>query len=626
MLKNKNIICISSIDWDFVWQGHQEIMSRLARNGNRILFVENTGVRSPGIRDFSRIRSRIKSWFKGISGIRQEKENLFICSPILLPFPYLRLARWINSKLFLSKLRRWIKLMNFEKPIIWVFLPTPLTLDIIENINSELVVYYCIDNFRVSSPAASKIKNSEIKLIKKADLVFVTSRELFNYCSQFNPKVYFFPFGVNYEYFESVRDKRNINFEALKNIPRPVIGYIGGIHKWIDFKLIREVAERMPGCSFVLVGPIQADISNLNGIKNIYLLGKKEHSEIPFFIKEFDVCIIPYLITDYTKNVYPTKLNEYLAFGKPVISTVLPEVLAYNEENGSVVDVAVSAEEFIKSIQDYMKPQEEKAKAASIRKRIDCSQRNGWAQRIENMSVLINDLVIKKELLHPVWSEELLLTLKRTRKRLFKFFLAGVFLFYLLFYTPLVWFLAEPLKISQSPEKSDCIVVFAGGVGESGRALQGYEERVEHAVKLYKSGFAPYIIFSSGYQFYFKEPDIMKALAVSLGVPAENIIIEEKANNTYKNVLYCKKILNQKGWHKILLVSAPYHMKRVSLVVNKIAPDLKVIFVPMPNSGFYRHNDFSIMHPNERQLSVIQFKSFIHEYVAIIVYKLRGLI
>ena len=76
MLKNQNIICISSIDWDFSWQGHQEIMSTLARNGNRVLFIENTGIRTPNIKDFSRIKERILNWYKGTKGFRKQQENL----------------------------------------------------------------------------------------------------------------------------------------------------------------------------------------------------------------------------------------------------------------------------------------------------------------------------------------------------------------------------------------------------------------------------------------------------------------------------------------------------------------------------------------------------------------------
>ena len=101
MLRNESLICISSIDWDFIWQGHQEIMSTYARNGNRVLFIENTGVRVPSIRDLPRLKKRLKNWAKGVRGIRKEQENLYVFSPVVLPFPYSRIARWINNHILL---------------------------------------------------------------------------------------------------------------------------------------------------------------------------------------------------------------------------------------------------------------------------------------------------------------------------------------------------------------------------------------------------------------------------------------------------------------------------------------------------------------------------------------------
>ena len=140
MLKNENIICISSIDWDFIWQGHQEIMSTFARNGNRVLFIENTGVRTPGLRDIYRIKHRIRNWLKGVKGIRKEQENLYVFSPIILPFPYLRIARWVNKYLMLSVIEKWMKIMDFNDPIVWVFLPTGMNLDLLNSVNERLCI------------------------------------------------------------------------------------------------------------------------------------------------------------------------------------------------------------------------------------------------------------------------------------------------------------------------------------------------------------------------------------------------------------------------------------------------------------------------------------------------------
>ncbi|MBM3251225.1 MAG: glycosyltransferase [Candidatus Omnitrophica bacterium] len=621
MFKNKDIVCISSIDWDFIWQGHQEIMSSLARDGNRVLFIENTGARAAGIKDITRIIKRVKNWFAGVEGIREVEENLFVFSPILLPFPYLRFAQWVNRHLILSILEKWFKIMSFTNPIVWAFLPTPLTLDIIDNLNYRLVIYYCIDNFRVSSAAAKKIKNSEIKLLKKADLVFVTSKALYNYCSQYNDRIYNFPFAVNFQQFQEIRLKKYPPPAEMEKINRPVIGYVGGIHKWLDLHLIKEAATNYPQYSFVFIGPVQADVSLLANLKNIYFLGAKNHGQLPDFINNFDVCLIPYLITDYTNNVYPTKLNEYHALGKPVVSTALPEVIDFNQENDRLVFIGRNYQEFISHISNALNDSGDNL----IEKRIACAKRNSWAARIREMENLVEDIIKKKSRMPIDWRTSLGRIYRNWRRKTLKIFSVCFITYLLVFYTPLVWFLAAPLKISEHPRKVDAIVVFAGGVGESGKASQGYEERVQQAVNLYRQGYAKYLFFSSGYTHVFEESLLMKALAVSLGVPEDRVILEDKARNTYENVKFTKIFLNKNGWNSIILVSSPYHMLRASLVFGKIANNIKVVYAPVANNSFYAH-------PSRdgegrrilRRISLLQIKGVIHEYLGILYYWSKG--
>ena len=99
----------------------------------------------------------------------------------------------------------------------------------------------------------------------------------------------------------------------------------------------------MPDVSFVLVGPEQTDMSALRAFPNVHLLGKKSHAEVPRYVKAFDVGLVPYRLTDYTANVYPTKLNEYLAMGMPVVATDLPEIRRFNRDHGDIVSVAADA-------------------------------------------------------------------------------------------------------------------------------------------------------------------------------------------------------------------------------------------------------------------------------------------
>lgn len=621
MLKNQNIICISSIDWDFVWQGHQEIMSAFAKNGNRVVFIENTGIRTPNFRDIPRLKKRITNWFKGVKGFREEMGSLYVYSPVILPFPYSRIARWINKRMLIRPLKNWMKIMEFHDPVIWSFLPTGIALDIIDNIEHKLVIYYCIADFYELVDNPRKLKKTEDELIRKSDVIFTQGKFLYNKCSRLNNNVHIFPFGVNIEIFENFKLTLNETPKDIKDIKKPIIGYVGGIHRHIDFGLLRYIAQTHPDWSIVLVGPLQTGINEISNFKNVFFLGKKDFSELPHYINEFDACIIPYLKTDYTETVYPTKLNEYHALGKPVISTELPEITDFNARNENLVLVGKTYEEFINCISEAINSSDGKL----IDRRISTSKKNSWVTRIEEMSSLIEKAIESKSGIVLDWREKLFSLYRVSQRKMLKLFFPILSIYLLIFYTPLVWYLAGPLKISQPPEKTDCIVVFAGGVGESGKAGQGYEERIQYAVELYRERYAKYMIFSSGYTHFFKEPLLMKALAVSLGIPEQAIFLEDRAGNTYENVKFSKEILDRNNWREILLISSPYHMRRVSLVFNKFAKEVKVNYTPIIKSEFYFHGERDSKGRRVWQrINLRQIKGILHEYLGIAYYWWRG--
>jgi len=395
MLRNENIICISSIDWDFIWQGHQEIMASFAKNGNRVLFIENTGIRMPNFKDLSRIKKRISNWLKGTRGFRKEMDNLYIYSPVIFPFPYSKIARWVNRRMLIRPIRNWIKIMEFYEPIIWTFLPTGTALDIINNIERKLLIYYCIADFGVLTGNSKKVNKTEEELIKESDLVFVQGEIFQKKCQRLNKNTYIFPFGVNIEVFENFKVGYNVDRipPDIKNKKRPIIGYVGGVHKHIDFDLLKFIAESHPEWSIVLIGPVQTITDKISNLPNIFLLGKKGFSELLYYINEFDVCIIPYSKTEYTATVYPTKLNEYHALGKPVISTDLPEIINFNKKNGEgLVSVAKTNDEFISCISEALNNKNEEL----IRKRLFSARKNSWADRIEKMSGIIEGAINTK--------------------------------------------------------------------------------------------------------------------------------------------------------------------------------------------------------------------------------------
>ena len=611
MPSRPDVLCISSIDWDFIWQGHQEIMSTLAAEGHRVLFLENTGVRAPKVRDLPRVRQRIRNWWRGTKGFREERPNLFVYSPLVFPFPYSRVARSANRFLLMRSLRRWMRATGFHRPIAWTFLPTPLALDLLRELEPQLTIYYCIDDLASSSLAARRIVPSEQRLFKEADLVFVTSEALRKRAAQFSSRVHLFPFGVSFDRFDEVRAGHEPPPADLARLPRPVVGYVGGLHQWLDQELVAATASRLPDVSFALIGPVQTDVSALERCPNVSLFGQRPHPELPAYVKHFDVGIVPYRLTDYTANVYPTKLNEYLVMGIPVVATDLPEIRRFNVDHGDIVSVAKDADGFASAVRAALT----RAPAPEIARRVEVAHANSWQSRLAAMKRLIDDGIERRSASSQRWEEKLRRVYRRTRTRIAQVVLGLAAVYLLIFNTNLVWWGASPLVVSAAPAAADAIVVFAGGVGESGKAGGGAQERIAQAVALYKSGYAPVLILSSGYVYSFQEAEVMRALAVDQGVPASAILLERRAANTYQNVKFVDEILREHGWRRVLLVSSPYHMRRALLVWRKQAPDVSVLATPVAQSQFYEHT---------RGATLEQLRGILQEYVAILGYWRRG--
>lgn len=386
-LKGRGIVCISSIDWEFNWQGHQQIMSALAERGSHVLFVENTGVRAPAPRDLPRLVARVRNRWRSTGALRRERDRLDIHSPLALPFPYSRIARAANRVLVLRHVRRWMRTTGVREPLLWTFLSTPLVLDIIESIRPALSVYYCVDDLPETSPGARKILPSETRLFREADLVFVTSERLRARAAAARSQVGVFPFGVDLEPFERTRDGNGPPPPDVASLPRPIVGFVGEVKRWIDEALLVEVAARMPHASFVLVGPVGVDVSRLARCPNVHLLGPRPHAEVPHYLKAFDVAIIPYRLANFTAAIYPAKLNEYLAMGLPVVATPIAELVRLDASHGQVIALAGDPAAFVDAIDGALSRRTPEAAA----RRLEVARGNSWAPRIDRMITLVAD-------------------------------------------------------------------------------------------------------------------------------------------------------------------------------------------------------------------------------------------
>jgi uncharacterized SAM-binding protein YcdF (DUF218 family) len=374
---------------------------------------------------------------------------------------------------------------------------------------------------------------------------------------------------------------------------------------------VAQTAARLPDATFAFIGPPQCDLSRIEACHNVALLGAKPHHELPHYVREFDVGIVPYRLSDYTANVYPTKLNEYLAMGVPVVASDLLEIRRFNAEHGDIVAIAGDSQAFAQAVGAALAD----GQPAAVARRIEVARHNSWDTRIAQMSRLVAQAVDERAAHEEQWEERLRRAYRRARRRTAEVVLGVVAAYLLLFQTPLIWGLASPLKIASAPRPADCIVVFAGGVGESGQAGGGYQERVKQAVDLYRAGYARELIFSSGFVFAFREAEVMQALAISNGVPAAAVYLETHATNTYENVLFSQRLMADHGWQSALLVSSPYHMRRAVMTWHKAAPRLVVVPTPVPVSQFYLH---------QYGASLAQIRGIAWEYAAILMYWWRG--
>jgi glycosyltransferase involved in cell wall biosynthesis len=395
MLTGRDIIYISSIEWNFLWQQNQEIAVRLARAGNRVLYIENTGVRAPGLGDAGRVVARLKSWIGKLRsrGVREVAPNLYVCSPLVLPPFGSGFLRFANQRLLLPLIPRVARRLQMKDVVLWTYLPTDTVLELIKLLRGPLsaTVYYCLADFPELTPDSDLIVRSEQELVKQSDVVFANCTQISKRLSAWKDRVEVFPPGVNLDAFPLSDENApgtSAPIEEWASLSRPVIGYIGGLHRHVDFNLIAEMAEARPNWSWVFVGPQQASAERLEGHSNIHLAGSRPHEELARHIRSFDVCIVPYLQSAYTETVVPVKINEYLAAGKPVVSTEIPTVLEFNERHDVLITTRNETGDFLNGIEEALQLPTD---LATKKRRREVAALCDWNVELEAMSKLIEE-------------------------------------------------------------------------------------------------------------------------------------------------------------------------------------------------------------------------------------------
>lgn len=364
MLRGENIVCFAK-DWSEDPTSNNHVMKLLARD-NRVLWMNSISTRTPSLtsgRDLGKIVNKLKSFAKGPMRVEGQMD---VYTPIVLPFPHNPLAVRLNQQILrgsVSLLRRNREMRDFQ---LWSFIPSAAKY--IGKLGESLVVYYCTDEWsHFSSVDRDKTMELERELCQRADIVFTTATTLLETKRLYNPETHLALHGVDQAHFARALLPTTELAPELRDVKPPVIGFVGLIQDWVDVELIRYMAERHHDWTFVLVGKALVDVSPLERLSNVRLLGRKPYEALPSYLKAFDVGIIPFVLNELTRNVNPIKLREYLSAGLPVVSTDIPEVARYVRDQGNLANactVATTHDDFLAGVERALDTDSREARLA----------------------------------------------------------------------------------------------------------------------------------------------------------------------------------------------------------------------------------------------------------------------
>lgn len=306
----------SVIAWDFRYQRPQHLANNLGKSGNRVFYVKNEFLINKNM-SYAPIKVEKKSNFVYEVTLSATK-NLFI---------YNDKPSSDDQKMIISSIKTLIMEAGVVNPI--AIIDHPFWAHIMEEISMP-VIYDCMDNHQGFSENSKDNSNLEKKLFKKSDLVVTTSKYLTNLAKTNGAEhIYRIPNAGEYAHFSQAYKKTNFTLpDDMPKNGKMVIGYYGAIADWFDDKILEKIAIANKDKSIVLIGEVtNKRIINLaHNYNNIFLLGEKKYKDLPAYLCHFDVCIIPFVLNELIKATHPVKVYEYLAAGKPVVATKMPEI------------------------------------------------------------------------------------------------------------------------------------------------------------------------------------------------------------------------------------------------------------------------------------------------------------
>ena len=293
-----DMVVFCHLRWDFVYQRPQHLISRLAGK-YKILVVEEP------------LQTRLNG--KGPFELRVISDHIHICRPPV--------ARMEDIGPYLKK-----QLRESTFHVGWFY--SPAFISVLDEFEFDTVVYDCMDELTLFRGADPGLVAQEEKLLSAADVVFTGGKSLYESKMRRHHHVHCFPSSVDIEHFEGSSGNEASVPGGLEHIPHPIVGYYGVIDERIDLELLRQTAAITPEASFVMIGPLcKISEEDLPRAQNIHYLGMKTYAELPSYLKHFDIAMMPFALNEATRFISPTKTLEYMAAGKPIISTPITDVV-----------------------------------------------------------------------------------------------------------------------------------------------------------------------------------------------------------------------------------------------------------------------------------------------------------
>lgn len=371
-LNYKDIICLSHLRWDFVYQRPQHLLSRFARNESRVFFFEEP--------IFTDDQTHLH--------IQEKESNLFVLVPHISHSD--RENRNV-SEIQKEMLETIIEQENLNDFLLWFY--TPMAMDFASHLEGKATIFDCMDELSAFKFAPPELIQNEKNVIAKADLVFTGGHSLYEAKKDRHERVYAFPSSIDVKHFAQARDISD-EPEDQRSIAHPKLGFCGVIDERMNLDLLAEMADLRPEWQFVMIGPVvKISDEDLPRRANIHYLGGKNYKELPAYFAGWDIALMPFALNESTKFISPTKTPEYLAAGKPVISTPIRDVVRpYGEMN--LVEIAETAEQFISAAEKIFRSEDS---VEWLNKVDEFLSQISWDKTWAEMNNLICETIAEKE-------------------------------------------------------------------------------------------------------------------------------------------------------------------------------------------------------------------------------------